>query len=118
VRLIELRAPLGTHTGWNPRAPETGFPWATARFDGSFVPFARTEAERRESGDPRPSIEARYPTADAFIAKVRIAASQQVAAGFLLPDDVDRAVAENVALYDRIMAHSPEDLSCRYLFAN
>jgi hypothetical protein len=25
VRLVELRAPLGTHTGWNERAPETGF---------------------------------------------------------------------------------------------
>ena len=118
VRLIELQVPLGTHTGWNQRAPETGFAWATARFDGSFVPFARTEAERRSRNDPRPSIEARYPTRDAFVAKVRVAAKHQVAAGFLLPEDVERAVAENLALYDRVMAHAPADQSCQYLFAN
>jgi hypothetical protein len=118
VRLIELQVPLGTHTGWNQRSPETGFPWATARFDGSFVPFARTEAERRSGDDPRPSIESRYPTRGTFVAKVRIAAKHQVKAGFLLPEDVERAVAENLALYDRIMAHAPEDQSCQYLFAN
>jgi hypothetical protein len=118
VRFIELQVPLGTHTGWNQRAPQTGFPWATARFDGSFVPFARTEAERRASEDPRASIEARYPTRSAFAAQVQSAAKRQVAAGFLLTEDVQRAVSENLGLYDRIMAHEPADQSCRYLFAN
>jgi hypothetical protein len=118
VRLIELQVPLGTHTGWNQRSPETGFPWATARFDGSFVPFARTEAERVSNDDPRPSIESRYPTRGAFVAKVKVAAKHQVAAGFLLPEDVERAVSENLALYDRVMAHSLEDKGCQYLFAN
>jgi hypothetical protein len=118
VRFIELQVPLGTHTGWNQRAPQTGFPWATARFDGSFVPFARSEAERRSGDDPRPSIEARYPTRDDFAAKVQAAAKRQVIAGFLLAEDVERAVSENVELYDRIMAHAPADQSCQYLFAN
>jgi hypothetical protein len=118
VRFIELQVPLGTHTGWNQRAPQTGFPWATARFDGSFVPFARTEAERRLGDDPRPSIEARYPTRSAFAAKVQAAAKRQVTAGFLLAEDVERAVSENVNLYDRVMAHAPADQSCEYLFAN
>jgi len=117
VRMIELMVPLGTHTGWNERAPETGFAWATARFDGSFQPFARTEAERRAGGAPRPSLEARYPTREAYVARVREAAARQVAAGFLLPEDVERAVAENIGLYDRIQAHDPADRSCGYLFA-
>ena len=116
VRMVELMAPLGTHTGWNERAEDTGFVWATARFDGSFLPFARTEAERLAAQDPRPSLAARYPTRDDYIAKVKAAAARQEAAGFLLSEDVDRAVAENVGLYDRIMAHDPTDLSCRYLF--
>jgi Alpha/beta hydrolase domain len=116
VRMVELMAPLGTHTGWNERAPETGFAWATARFDGSFLPFARTEAERIAAHDPRPSLAARYPDRDAYVAKAKAAAARQQAAGFLLPEDVDRAVAENAGLYDRIMAHDPKDLSCRYLF--
>jgi len=117
VRLIELEVPLGTHTGWNTRAPETGFAWADARFDGSFAPFARTEEERRASGDPRPSLEARYISRADFVAKVRAAAARQVAAGFLLPEDVERAVSENVGLYDRILAHDPKDQGCQYLFA-
>ena len=117
VRLIELEVPLGTHTGWNERAPQTGFAWATARFDGSFVPFARTEAERAALNDPRPSLAARYPTRAGYVARVKAAAAREVAAGFLLPEDVDRAVNENVSLYDRIMAHDPKDQSCEYLFA-
>jgi hypothetical protein len=117
VRLVELQVPLGTHTGWNQRAPETGFPWATARFDGSFVPFARTEAERRVAGDPRPSLEVRYATREDFAAKVRDAANEQVSAGFLLEEDVERAITENMGLYDRILARDPNDSSCRYLFA-
>jgi Alpha/beta hydrolase domain len=116
VRMVELQVPLGTHTGWNERETQTGFDWATARFDGSFVPFARTEAERA-AGDPRPSLAARYPTRDAFVAKVREAAARQVAAGFLAPEDVERAVAENVGLYDRILTHDPKDQGCDYLFA-
>jgi hypothetical protein len=118
VRLVELQAPLGTHTGWNLRAPETGFAWATSRFDGSFVPFARTEAERLAAGDPRPSLERRYASRDDYVAAVRAAAERQVAAGLLLPEDVERTMTKNVGLYDRILARAPADQSCAYLFAD
>ena len=117
VRLVELRVPLGTHTGWNERAPETGFAWATARWDGSFAPFARTEAERRAAGDPRPSLQERYLTRQDFAAALRKAADQQVSDGFLLSEDEERAESENLGLYDRILAHDPKDPGCDYLFA-
>ncbi|WP_158916790.1 alpha/beta hydrolase domain-containing protein [Caulobacter sp. S45] len=117
VRQVELRVPLGTHTGWNERSPEVGFAWATARFDGSFQPFARTEAERRADHDPRPSLEARYGSRDAYVAKVRAAANEVATAGFLLPEDMDRVVSEQTGLYDRIQGHAPGDTSCEYLFA-
>ncbi len=45
VRLVELRVPLGTHTGWNERAPETGFACGTAASLPSPAP--------RPSGAPR-----------------------------------------------------------------
>jgi len=117
VRLVELQAPLGTHTGWNLRAPETGFAWATSRFDGSFAPFARTEAERRAGNDPRPSLEARYPTRDDYVAAVRAAAERQMAAGLLLPEGLERTMERNVGLYDRIQQRDASDASCAYLFA-
>nr|WP_229257922.1 alpha/beta hydrolase domain-containing protein [Duganella margarita] len=117
VRLVELQAPLGTHTGWNLRASDTRFAWATSRFDGSFVPFARTEAERVAAGDPRPSLEQRYATRDAYVAAVRAAAGRQVAAGLLLAEDVERTLKQNVGLYDRILARDIADQSCGYLYA-
>jgi len=116
VRLLDLEAPLGTHTGWNERSPETGFPWATARFDGSFVPFARTKAERLALHDPRPSLAERYPTRADYVRHAEEAADKQIAAGFLLPEDRARALAEVEGLYDRILAHDPKDQSCEYLF--
>ncbi len=112
----ELRVPLGTRTGFNTRNDAAGFPWATGRWDGSFLPFARTEAERQAAGDPRPSLEARYAGRGAFEAKVRSAAVATAGEGFLLAEDVDALVSEAGGLYDRIMAHDPADPSCRYLF--
>lgn len=114
VRMIELEVPLGTHTGWNLRAPASGFAWATARFDGSFLPFPRTPVA---GGDPRKTLEARYADRSAYELLVRQAAGRQHAAGFLLDEDMERAVAENLGLYDRIMQHDPKDLSCNYLYA-
>ena len=114
VRMIELEVPLGTHTGWNMRAPSTGFAWATARFDGSFSPLPRTRAEAPD--DPRTALAERYPSRGAFEALVRKAADRQHAAGFLLDEDVERAVRENLGLYDRIMARDAASASCEYLF--
>ena len=86
IRLPEMLVPLGTRTGFNTRTEAAGFPWATGRWDGSFVPFARTEAERQAAGDPRPSLAARYADRGAYEAKVRAAAADVVGKGFLLPD--------------------------------
>jgi hypothetical protein len=116
IALPEVLVPLGTRTGFNTRNDAAGFPWATGRWDGSFVPFSRTERERQASGDPRASLEARYVDRAAYEAKVRSAATDVVGRGFLLPEDVDALVAEAGGLYDRIMAHDPADHSCDYLF--
>ena len=64
LRYPDVEVPLGTYNGWSLR--KAGFAegeqfWNT----GSFVPFARTRAEREASGDPRPSIEERYPSHEA-----------------------------------------------------
>jgi hypothetical protein len=115
IALPEMLVPLGTRTGFNTRNEAAGFPGATGRWDGSFVPFPRTEAERRASGDPRPSIAARYVDRTAYLQKVRAAAADVVEKGFLLAEEVDALVREAGGLYDRIMAHDPADPSCRYL---
>ncbi|MDR3447945.1 MULTISPECIES: alpha/beta hydrolase domain-containing protein [unclassified Dyella] len=114
LRPVEVRIPLGTYTGWNQREASTGFGWALDRFEGSFQPFARTEVERKVSGDTRPSLEARYASRADFIEKTRAAAKQAVAEHLLLAEDEARVVDAQTGLYDRILAHAPEDKSCSY----
>jgi hypothetical protein len=118
IMLPEMLVPLGTRLGFNTRNDAVGFPWATGRWDGSFVPFPRTEAERQASGDPRPSLEARYRDRSDYEAKLRAAAATVAGKGLLLPDDVDALVRDGGGLYNRIMAHDPADRSCQYMFGN
>jgi hypothetical protein len=92
VRSAHLQAPIGTYTGWNlGRAGrfEDGF----CSLQGSFVPFARTRAEREGNGDPRPSLEERYPTRDAYVAALRQATERLVAQRLLLRDDAAQIMA-------------------------
>ncbi len=117
IALPEVLVPLGTRTGFNTRNDAAGFPWATGRWDGSFVPFPRTDAERQASGDPRPSLQGRYANRAVYEAKIRSAAAAVVALGFLLPEDVGALVDEAGGLYDRIKAHDPAERSCEYLFS-
>jgi len=60
--------------------------------DGSFVPFAATEAEREAAGDSRASLEARYSSREDYVAKVSAAASALVQQRLLLPEDAARYV--------------------------
>ena len=61
---------------------------------GSFIPFAATKAERERTGDPRPSLEERYPTTQVYVEAVRKAADALVAERLLLPEDAARLIAE------------------------
>ncbi len=93
IRLPAIAAPLGTHTGWNVyREP---FPdGELCDRDGTFVAFARTRAERLAAGDPRPSLEERYGSHAAYVARVEAVAAALVSARLLLPEDAERTRAE------------------------
>jgi hypothetical protein len=67
---------------------------------GSTLPFSRTRAERERRGDPRPSLEERYGTRAAYLAAVRTAAEDLVAARHALAEDVDAMVERAAALWD------------------
>ena len=64
---------------------------------GQFLAFANTKAERLAAGDPRPSIEERYPTRADYIDAVRTAAASLVRERFLLVEDYDRIVQAALA---------------------
>ena len=92
IRLPELAVPLGTYQGWNPRAEEFGAPAYLTRFDGSFWAFPITEAERENTRDPRPSVEARYEGHQDFVNQVAETVLQVETDGFLLPGDAESAI--------------------------
>jgi hypothetical protein len=93
LRGVGLEAPLGTYTGWNLR--RTGFAEGEeCGLTGSFVPFARTRADRAATGDPRPSLEERYVDHAGYVAAVRAAATRLVAARLLRQPDADAAIAQ------------------------
>jgi len=93
LRSATRDAPLGTYAGWNLRA--AGFSEnELCGNNGSFVPFARTRAERLASHDPRLSLEERYRDHDGYVAAVRAATQQLVAQRLLLPADASLLVAQ------------------------
>ncbi|HEY7298580.1 MAG TPA: alpha/beta hydrolase domain-containing protein [Xanthobacteraceae bacterium] len=93
IRLPFLQAPLGTFTGWGRLKTEYGGsdPDICGQL-GQFIPFANSKAERLAAGDPRPSIEERYPTRRDYVESVKKAAASLVRERFLLVEDYDRIV--------------------------
>ena len=102
IRPVELRAPLATVTGWNPRHPEQGAPGDLMAMMGSTLPFVRTATERERRGDPRPSIAERYASRAEYLAAAREAADALVAARYALAEDVEAMVARAGQLWDLI----------------
>jgi hypothetical protein len=88
VRAPMVAAPLGTYTGWNPRAHGYGHgvQW---RFEGSYIPFPETSSERTATCDPRLSILERYPNKACYQAAIVAAARTLVEQRLMLEEDVD-----------------------------
>jgi hypothetical protein len=99
VPVVLLQAPLGTYLGWNVTA--TGFHRGqVCNYQGGWIPFAKTKAQRLANHDQRLSLEERYVSHGGYVAAVMAAAADAVAQGFLLPADAqaltDAAAASNV----------------------
>ena len=92
LRLPEVAVPLATYTGWNFRSAAIGGTEQFFPLLGSYVPFASTKAEREQAGDPRLSIQERYPSREQYLKLVQEAAASLVKNGYLLTDDVPAIV--------------------------
>jgi hypothetical protein len=93
VRHPMIEVPTATIVGHAGRKP--GYvPQDSCPLMGASIPFAATRAERLASGDPRPSLEERYPGGAAeLVAKRRVVADHLVAERLLLPEDAASAAA-------------------------
>jgi hypothetical protein len=85
VRLPDVTVPLATYTGWALRRGAQASDGCEA--NGQFIPFAKTEADRAKTNDPRPSVEARYKTFADYHGKVRSALEEMVSDRLLLCED-------------------------------
>jgi Alpha/beta hydrolase domain len=89
IRIPEVAVPVATYTGWALRAD--GLDGCDAA--GQRLGFAKTKAARLASGDPRPSIEERYPDHATYVNLVTHAAQELKAQRLLLDEDVAAYVA-------------------------
>src|SRR5205085_5681239 len=68
VRLPDVTVPLATYTGWALRAGAHANDGCEG--SGQMIAFPKTKVDRLASGDPRLSIEERYPSFSAYYSAV------------------------------------------------
>jgi Alpha/beta hydrolase domain len=99
VRLVDVTVPLATYTGWALRAGAQANDGCEAA--GQFIPFAKTQAERAATGDPRPSVAERYASFEHYRHAVLKAMDKLVARRFLLCEDT---ASEQTRLFNQGIA--------------
>jgi hypothetical protein len=95
VRLPDVVVPLATYTGWSLRLGN----WANDGCEGSgqMIVLPRSEIDRAATGDPRPSVQARYPTFKDYYTKVVAAVDDLVARRLYLCEDAQPELNRLVA---------------------
>ena len=86
-RLVDVRVPLATYTGWALRSGPQANDGCEAA--GQYIPFPLKKADRLASGDPRLSIEERYPNFSSYYFAVTNALNDMIANRLLLPEDAN-----------------------------
>ena len=81
-------------------AQNIGGPGQTLALLGSTMPFPATQAEREASGDPRHSIEERYPAKEDYLRRVQRAAEALVQQEYLLAEDLPTVTDQASQRYD------------------
>jgi len=67
---------------------------------GSTIPFPATREARAVTGDPRRSIEERYPSKAAYLEQIRREALSLIDAGHLLAEDLELIVDQASRRYE------------------
>ena len=93
IRLPPVEVPVATTTGWALRREGYGLNDGCERA-GQSIPFSKTKAEQRATGDPRMSLEERYGTHDGYVQAVATAARQLMTQRLLLEEDVQQYIDE------------------------
>ncbi|WP_292508999.1 alpha/beta hydrolase domain-containing protein [Methylobacterium sp.] len=90
IRMPLIEASRATYTAWNPMRGQAAA--TLCNHLGGVLPYAATKSERIAAGDPRLSLEERYPSQGAYVGAVRVAADRLVSERLLLPEDATEMV--------------------------
>jgi hypothetical protein len=96
IRSLLMRMPLGTYTSWDP-ITAGALKGRERSLAAGYIPFARTKAERLAKGDPRLSLEERYPSLWQYVTDATKQANEMVQQRLLLPEDATRLIGQMVS---------------------
>ena len=91
--LPSISVPVATYTSWNMRDASIGAPGELLGLQGSYVPLAKTRADRDAAGDPRHALLERYRNFEDYQQKFLEAASRLIGERYLLDEDLPRLKA-------------------------
>jgi hypothetical protein len=100
IRLPDVRVPLASCTGWRFRPVARGVSQELIPLQGSWILFAATRGQREQRGDPRPALEERYATKEAYLACVSEALQHLVQQGYLQAEDLEPMRKQAEARWD------------------
>lgn len=103
VRLPEITVPLATYASWNLRDPSIGAPDQRLPFEGSYLPFPRTAADRLRTGDPRLSIAERYTSRENYLARYTRALDELIHQRWILSEDRAAMIERGGKEWDAVM---------------
>jgi len=87
IRTPEVAVPVATYTGWNFRNESVGGTNQLVTLMGSTIPLPKTKAAKIAAKDPRPSLEERYASHEAYIDATAKVADALIKAGYVLARD-------------------------------
>ena len=90
IRLPDVEVPLATYMGWNLRDEKFGAGGALAGLHGGYLEFSKIS----DAGDPRASIQQRYPNRETYLAKYTSAVLELQRNGYLLDEDAVQMLRE------------------------
>jgi Alpha/beta hydrolase domain len=93
IHTPDVAVPVATYTGWALRAETVPQDADGCDASGQRLPFAKTRTARLAAGDPRLSLEERYPDHATYVSLVTAAAQRLKQERLLLDDDVQAYIA-------------------------
>jgi len=113
IAMPDIRCPIATHSGFNPRHPQTGGAGQILEYYGSTVPFPRDTVEKSSKADSRPAISDRYKDKDDYLTQVGAAVEELVISGYVLARDIDLCRDIAVRRYETVCQREGQSDSLR-----